>query len=100
MKQLAIALLVVLVGSCSLPAAGPTARQIETSVGPAPDTYLVHVTPAVMRVLAGDQGTGFPQAFQFAQFQTSVSLQPGDVIAVSIFEAGGTPLFGGGGRAP
>lgn len=90
-------LLALALPACSgLPAAGPTISQVERTADPALDVFLVKVTPPVVRTLADYKLDGFPQPFQLDTHRPSVALQPGDMVGVSIYEAGGTTLFGGG----
>jgi polysaccharide export outer membrane protein len=80
---------------CSLPSAGPTVSQVEKSADPALDVYLVKVTPRIVGVLNSFREDGFPQSFRLEGYRPSIALQPGDVIGINIYEAGGSPLFGG-----
>lgn len=79
---------------CALPSAGPTKSQVERSSDPTLDVYLVKVTPTVVRSLSQIKTDGFPGSFRLQNHRPTVALQPGDVVGVSIYEAGGSPLFG------
>jgi polysaccharide export outer membrane protein len=97
-KLTLICLLALALPACSvLPSAGPTVSQVEGTADPNLDVYLVKVTPSVVRALSEYKLEGFPRPFQLDAHRPSVALQPGDMVGVSIYEAGGTPLFGGGG---
>lgn len=85
---------------CSLPAAGPTASQVEKSADPALDLYLVNVNPGIVQALSSYRSAGFPEPLRVENHRPSIGLRPGDVIGVSIYETGGAPLFGGGGSTP
>lgn len=100
-KPVFVCLMVFALVGCSLPSAGPTVRQVEGSADPNLDLYVVKVTPKVVGALASFRTQGFPQSLRLQSYQPSVALQPGDVISVAIYEAGGSPLFGfsGGGAA-
>lgn len=93
----AAVMLALMAAGCSLPAAGPTARQVETSIDPALDAYLVQVTSQVVEALGRPQDEGFPTSFRMESYRPAVILRPGDVVSVSIYETGGTTLFGRGG---
>ncbi len=97
-KRVFISLLMTSVAGCSLPAAGPTASQVEKSADPRLDVYLVKVNPTIVRVLSSYKDDGFPGTFRLENHRPNISLRPGDVVSVNIYETGGTPLFGGGGN--
>ena len=99
-----ICLLALTLPACTLPAAGPTVSQVERTADPNLDVFLVKVTPPVVQALSDYKFDGFPRPFQIDTRRPNVALQPGDMVGVSIYEAGGTTLFGGstggGGGAP
>jgi polysaccharide export outer membrane protein len=96
-KLALICLLALALAACSaLPSAGPTVSQVEQTADPNLDVYLVKVSSPVVRALSEYKLDGFPRPFQLDTHRPSVALQPGDMVGVSIYEAGGTPLFGGG----
>lgn len=84
----------VLVG-CALPSAGPTVNQVERTADPNLDLYVVQVGPRVVDALARFKADGLPQSFRLESHRPTVVLRPGDTIGINIYEAGGTPLFGG-----
>lgn len=96
-KLAVLGLVMAALGGCALPSAGPTVNQVERTADPSLDVYLVKVSPRIVGVLSRFKTDGFPQAFRLENHRPSVALRPGDAIAVSIYETGGSPLFGGGG---
>jgi polysaccharide export outer membrane protein len=96
LKLIAVGLCLLALGACnSLPAAGPTARQLEGSVEPNFDVYLVSLSAPIVQVLSRYQEEGFPNNFRLESHKPTIVMQPGDSVNVSIYETGGTPLFGG-----
>lgn len=95
-RVLLTGLLMCAMAGCSLPAAGPTAGQVEKSADPRLDLYLVNVNPGIVQVLSSYKSDGFPEPLRVENHRPSISLRPGDVIGVNIYETGGAPLFGGG----
>jgi polysaccharide export outer membrane protein len=96
LKLIAVGLGLLALGACnSLPAAGPTARQLEGSVEPNFDVYLVRLSAPIVQVLSRYQEEGFPNNFRLESYKPTIVMQPGDSVNVSIYETGGTPLFGG-----
>lgn len=96
-KLAALSLTAVALAGCALPSAGPTVNQVERTADPNLDVYLVKIGPRVVDVLSQFKTDGFPKAFRLENHRPSVMLRPGDAIAVNIYEAGGSALFGGGG---
>lgn len=95
-KLIAIGLALFGLGACNmLPSSGPTARQLETSVEPNFDVYLVRISAPIVQVLSRYKEEGFPNNFRLESYRPTVVMQPGDSVNVSIYETGGTPLFGG-----
>jgi polysaccharide export outer membrane protein len=93
LRMVAIASALALSG-CNLPSAGPTVSQVERSADPNLDLYLVKVTPGVVQALSRYTSEGFPESFQLQSHRPNAALRPGDIVTVSIYEAGGSPLFG------
>lgn len=93
-KSVFFSVLAIVVTGCSLPSAGPTVTQVQRSADPRLDVYLVKANPKVVAALSSYTNAGFPEPFRVESHRPSVALQPGDVIGVSIYEAGGSPLFG------
>jgi len=86
------------ISGCGFPSAGPTPSQLEASTGPALDLYLVRVTPPVARLLTERPEDGFPPSLRLAEYRANVALRAGDLVSVSIYETGGSPLFGAPGQ--
>jgi polysaccharide biosynthesis/export protein len=92
--------LVLAIGSmlaaCALPAAAPTSIQLEGSTG-TPDFpfQIVRVDGRVVSILQGFRGVTFGPGFRKPGYAASSALvlRPGDVIAISVFETGGSTLF-------
>lgn len=88
-------LLSLCLAGCVLPAAAPTARQIESAAdhdGPL-QFAVVELTPAVAKAMAADLAPDLSQTFGNVSGTPQVMLQPGDVISVTIFESGSPGLF-------
>lgn len=76
-----------------LPAAGPTAGEIEERRDPSWSVHIVKATPLVVRALEAKRETGFPESFRLVGYRPNIALRPGDVVGVSIYELGGPSLF-------
>jgi polysaccharide export outer membrane protein len=92
----AVACLLILgLGGCNLPAASPTSSDLEKSQKNLDqDIYIVKMTAPVAHVLSTYAEPGFPPIFRNERYSASIVLKPGDVVGVTIFESGGSPLFG------
>ena len=95
-KFLALAASLALPGCAILPAAGPTVRQLEASV---PDpvesgVLVVNIDDAVIDVLAHAPGDSFSGSFVNRRPASELRIGPGVVLQISIWEAGGSGLFG------
>jgi len=95
-RLIALSVMALALNGCALPQAGPTVTQLERTTDPALDVYLVKVTSPIVRLLSQSRTAIFPPAFRLENHKPSVALRPGDVIGVSIYETGGSPLFSGG----
>ena len=83
------------VGGCALPAAGPTAANVEATASPVDaDYYIVPLATPVVKIMGDRPSSGFPSAFHLAGYRPSIQLRPGDVIGITVFETGGTSVFG------
>jgi polysaccharide export outer membrane protein len=98
MRGIALAVCAAVLSACSLPSAGPTATQIERG-DPSFDVFLVRISPPVVRILGHYQPHGFPPAFRLETYRPTLTLQPGDVVSVSVYETGSSPLFSGAVRS-
>ena len=93
-KWMIAVLTALLTSACGMPAAAPTASQIEKASEPDWDVYVVKVTPPIVRALASFHDRGFPNSFRFTNYSPQIMLRPGDIVGVSIYETGGSSLFG------
>ena len=83
-----------MLAACALPAAGPTATQLEGSVGNADFPFhLVRVDARVVSILQGNRGITFGPTFRSGGYAASNRLRPGDVVAITVYETGGSTLF-------
>jgi polysaccharide export outer membrane protein len=94
-KLAVLGIVTAALSGCTLPQAGPTVNQIERTADPNLDLYVVQVGPRVVDALSRSKADGFPKSFRLESHLPTVALRPGDTIGVSIYEAGGSPLFGG-----
>ncbi len=84
----AFVLLPLLAGCAMLPAAAPTDELVEGSAQMSSDFTLVKVSDGVMPYLVHPAYNGFPDVMRESAYRPNLGLEPGDVIVVSIFEAG------------
>lgn len=83
-----------MLAACALPAAGPTAIQLESSVGNADFPFhLVRVDARVVSILQGNRGITFGPTFRTGRYAASNRLRPGDVVTITVYETGGSTLF-------
>jgi polysaccharide biosynthesis/export protein len=99
-KGLALAMLVVAVGSCGLPRSGPTKNEIfQGSVLKKGDAFIVSVNPRVNRATAVIPALGFSSSFQNAGLVGSDTIAPGDIVTLTVFEnVQDDPLLGAPGQ--
>lgn len=89
------------ISACALPAAAPTASDIEIRHDATQEFYLVGVNGRVLPYLTQTKGRAFPFASRGFGYQPNVRLRPGDVVTLTIYESGGSSLFNGStGAAP
>ena len=90
----AVAALAV-ISSCGLPQVGPNKRQIFAgSVQKEGDAFVVSVNDRVTRATAVTPALGFSKAFLNAGQLGSDTIQPGDVLGITIYENVDDPLLG------
>jgi polysaccharide export outer membrane protein len=83
-----------MVAACALPAAGPTAIQLEGSVGGTDFPFhLVRMDASVVSILQRFRGVTFGPSFHTGGYVASNALRPGDVITITVYETGGSTLF-------
>lgn len=96
LRSLAGAIALCLAGCGGLPSAAPTATDLEKGQpGLEQDIYIVKMTSPVVRVMGTYTEPGFPQAFRAERYSPSIVLKAGDIVGVTVYETGGSPLFGG-----
>ena len=88
----------LLLAACTLPSAAPTMSQLEESAQGSPAVFLVTITPSVERAMSGVDSAIVPDNFRLPP-GGEIVLQPGDTVAVTIYETGIAPLFGAGSRS-
>jgi polysaccharide export outer membrane protein len=86
-----------LIGCDALPGVAPTTTQLVRTQDENWEVYLVKVTSLVTKALASSRGPTFPPAFRTQNYTPSVTLRPGDVIGVTVYEQAqaGSTLFQG-----
>lgn len=84
-----------LIGCDALPGIAPSSTQLVRTQDTSWDVYLVKVTSLITRALASAGGPTFPSAFRTQSYTPSVTLKPGDVIGVTVYEQAGSTLFTG-----
>jgi polysaccharide export outer membrane protein len=97
-RRVAVMLLsiVPLLAACGLPAAGPTASQLQNNGTPDNFEYkLVYVTDRVAAALHHYSGLRLSDRFKGPRYVASNVVRPGDTIAITLYESGGASLFGG-----
>jgi polysaccharide biosynthesis/export protein len=90
-----------LLAACALPAAGPTALEIERvrTEHKHANFLVVNVDHHNQKFVASHGGHKWPGHFASGSYTPSLALRPGDVISMAIYETGGSFLFGGGAPA-
>ncbi|SFQ96766.1 polysaccharide export outer membrane protein [Poseidonocella sedimentorum] len=84
---LSIMAVVSLVAACGLPRSGPTRNEIFSgSVQQEGDAFVVQVTDTVARATRTSSALGFSQSFVNAPIGGSDTIQPGDVLGLTIWE--------------
>ena len=93
---LALSLSLSVAGCAALPASGPTAREVEAAPANPEDAgfMIVGVDERVVNVLAHAPGDSFSGSFQNRRPSSELRIGAGDVLQISIWEAGGSGLFG------
>ena len=90
----AVAALAVLT-TCGLPQVGPNKRQIfKGSVQQEGDAFVVSVNDRVTRATAVVPALGFSSSFKNASRLGSDTIQPGDVLGITVYENVDDPLLG------
>ncbi|MFN4171732.1 MAG: polysaccharide biosynthesis/export family protein [Pseudorhodobacter sp.] len=99
-KGLALAVVVVALGSCGLPRSGPSKSEIFAgSVLQKGDAFIVTVNSRVTRATAVTPALGFGSNFRNAGVIGSDTISPGDTLSLTIFEnVRDDPLLGNTGQ--
>jgi polysaccharide export outer membrane protein len=84
-----------LAGCTALPAAAPTVTEIEGASEPTDVPYtLVNVDDRVAALLSRYSGPSLAGTFKTNAYAANNQLHPGDSIAITVYESGGSTLFG------
>ena len=98
--QLASTIFCLVQAGCALPGAGPNAQRIIDQPGPSDQTFaVVDVQPDVLNALAARTRPSLAARFGGTSRRPEVRIAPGDVIAVSLWEAPPGTLFTGSTRS-
>jgi len=83
-----------ILAGCGLPSAAPTSVELEGSVGGTDFPFhLVRVDARVVSLLQSYKGVRFGAGFRTAKYSANNALHPGDIVAMSVYETGGSTLF-------
>jgi len=94
-RPIAVLAALAVVSSCALPQVGPNKRQIyKGSVQQEGDAFVVSVNDRVTRATAITPALGFSEAFKNAAQLGSDTIQPGDILGVTVYENVDDPLLG------
>lgn len=97
-RPLALITALAVLASCGLPQVGPNKRQLFAgSVQKEGDAFVVAVNDRVTRATAVTPALGFSSSFKNAGVVGSDTIQPGDVLGLTIYENVDDPLLGGEG---
>jgi polysaccharide export outer membrane protein len=84
-------------GGCGLPlpAAGPTTSQLQASAAAEQYEYkLVNLDERVASILSHYNTPGLGERFRGPHYVASNMMRPGDTVSITIYESGGSSLFG------
>lgn len=89
-----IAAMLPLLAGCVLPASAPTSLELTRTAGEASDLpySLVNIDARVVSIL-NEFKPSFDDSFRTGPYRASSALQPGDAVAITVYEAGGQTLF-------
>ena len=94
-RPIAFLAALAVVSSCGLPQVGPNKRQIYAgSVQREGDAFVVLVNDRVTRAIAVAPALGFSESFQRAGQIGSDTIQPGDILGITVYENVDDPLLG------
>jgi polysaccharide biosynthesis/export protein len=96
-----IALLVCgALAGCALPAAAPTATEIEATATDGVPYTLVTIDERIAGLLSRYTGPSLAATYKSRAAVVTNALHPGDAVAVTVYETGGSTLFGSSIPAP
>ena len=94
-RPIAVLAALAVVSSCGLPQVGPNKRQIYSgSVQQQGDAFIVAVNDRVTRATAVAPALGFSESFKNAGRVGSDTIQPGDILGITVYENVDDPLLG------
>ncbi|SDF76026.1 polysaccharide biosynthesis/export family protein [Sulfitobacter delicatus] len=94
-RPIAVLAALAVVSSCGLPQVGPNKRQIYAgSVQREGDAFVVSVNDRVTRATAVAPALGFSDSFKNAGRVGSDTIQPGDILGITVYENVDDPLLG------
>jgi len=95
-RRILAGLLALCLAGCDyIPGVAPTSTQLIRTQDENWEVYQVKVTSLITKALASARGPTFPPAFRTQRYTPSVTLKPGDVIGVTVYEQPGSSLFSG-----
>ncbi|SEQ36319.1 polysaccharide export outer membrane protein [Faunimonas pinastri] len=96
LKFVAVGLMTSAAAGCGLPSSSPTFSQVQRgAVQPAGMNFCsVQLDPRITAILKRPATPGFSSVFRDRAGAPTLALRPGDVVSVTIYEAGGASLFG------
>lgn len=98
-RAIALLGLVAFVAACALPRPGPSKREIFAgSIDRQGDAYIVMVNNRVTRATAVVQALGFSDALKSAGRLGSDTINPGDVLGLTVYENVAEGLLAGQGQ--
>jgi polysaccharide export outer membrane protein len=84
-----------LAGCAVLPAAAPTVSEIETTANPTDVPYtMVNIDDRVAALLSRYSGPSLSSTYKPNAYAANNRLHPGDAVAITVYESGGSTLFG------
>ncbi|MCX5724637.1 MAG: polysaccharide export protein [Nitrospirae bacterium] len=84
-----------LTGCELLPGVAPSSTQLVRTQDESWEVFLVKVSSLITKALASARGPAFPPSFRTQSYTPSVTLKPGDVIGITVYEQAGSTIFSG-----
>lgn len=91
---LTVLLTVCLMGCDALPGVAPSSTQLVRTQDADWEVYQVKVTSRITKALASSRDPIFPKTFRMQSYTPNVTLRPGDIIGITVYEQPGSTLFG------